>query len=75
MDDHKRKPLRARLAEGVAITINNALAAGLDDVSTMEAVLKAFPDLSLQEYVGGLVLHKALAGAPGYVLRRFGRLQ
>ncbi len=64
-----RQSFRARLSAHVAKIITATLADGFDEVDAIERVLAAYPTLTLSEYLGAVVLHRAQSGARGYVLR------
>jgi hypothetical protein len=52
----------------VAETIADARADGLDGVQLLHAVDDRHPELTLHDFVGGVVLHYARTGLDGYRL-------
>lgn len=62
----RRRTFDARLSLRIAAHLR-ALPPGCDPVDVIASVLDVFPDLSLHDYLGGLVLHCA-DRAPGYAL-------
>jgi hypothetical protein len=51
------------------------VASGYDGDSLLIALSEREPRLTLHEFVGGLLLHRAETGAPGYLLAPAGRVQ
>jgi len=69
------RPFRASSAERIAATMRELIAAGVDGDGLLLALNEHLPGITFHEFVGGLLLHRAETGAPGYLLVPAGRMQ
>jgi hypothetical protein len=60
------RSIRWREAERVVALMDELSAAGFDGDDLLYAIDERLPRISFRYFIGGLALHRAQSGAPGY---------